>query len=100
MGASTSAARRSASRARIELRVSSEVKELVQRAAALEGTTTSNFLVQAAKRAAELSIREHDVIRLALEDSRVFAAALLNPSTPNERMRAAWADYLENVEQR
>ncbi len=101
MGAPASAAtRRSVQRARIELRVSSEVKELVQRAAALEGTTTSHFLVQAAKQAAEHAIREHEVIRLSLEDSRVFAEALLNPSPPNERMRAAWADHLENVEQR
>ncbi len=94
------AVRRMANRARIELRVSSEVKELVQRAAALEGTTTSHFLVEAVKQAAEFAIREHEVIRLSLEDSRVFAEALFNPSPPNERMRAAWEDYRENVEQR
>lgn len=78
---------------RIEARVTPEQKALIQRAADLTGRSLTDFIVSSAQAAAEEAIREHNVIYLSAEDSRVFAEAVLNPGEPNEHLRAAARDY-------
>jgi uncharacterized protein (DUF1778 family) len=84
-------------RERLEARVSAEQKAVLQRAADLEGRSLSDFLIESAQRRAEEVIREHEVIRLSVRDSLLFAEALLNPPAPSERLRAAFARYREEV---
>jgi uncharacterized protein (DUF1778 family) len=84
-------------RERLEARVSAEQKAVFQRAAELEGRSLSDFLIDSAQRRAEEVIREHEVIRLSVQDSLLFAEAVLNPPTPSERLRAAFARYKEEV---
>lgn len=76
-------------RERLEARVSPEQKALLQRAAALEGRTVTDFLVSSAQAAALETIRQHEQIVLSARDSAIFVEALLNPPAPNERLRAA-----------
>jgi len=89
-----------AKRERLEARVSVEQKELIRRAAALQGRSVSDFVVESAQRAAEEIIREQAVIMLSVQDSRTFAAALLNPPAPSPQLRTAITRYLTDVEER
>lgn len=87
-------------RERLEARISVEQKELLQRAAALQGRSLSDFVVESAQRAAETTIREHSIIALSTQDSLIFAEAVLNPPLPSARLRAAAERYLDEVEER
>lgn len=78
---------------RLEARLTAEQKEVLQRAAALGGSSVSDFVVRSAQREAERILREHDVVTLSARDSRVFVEALLNPPAPNDAFRAAAARY-------
>lgn len=84
-------------RERIEARVTTEEKALVQQAAALTGSSLTDFIMRSAIEAAAETIRSHQVIRLAVEDSAAFAEALLNPPEPNEHLRALAGRYQEFV---
>jgi uncharacterized protein (DUF1778 family) len=86
-----STARRRAER--IEARVSREQKELLERAAALEGRSMTDFIVTSAQEAATQVITRHELLRLSPRDQVEFVEALLNPPAPNEALRAAAARY-------
>ena len=81
-------------RDRLEARVSPEQKLLFQRAAMLRGQTLSDYVVNIVQQDAEETIHRHD-ITLSARDSRIFVDALLNPTGPNDALRAAFADYKE-----
>lgn len=74
---------------RIEARLSSEAKAVIQRAAEISGRSVSDFVVASALDAAKETIREHGVILLSARDSETFVEALLNPTGPNEALLAA-----------
>lgn len=78
--------------ARIEARIAPEALAVVKRAAELQGRSVSDFIVAAAQEAAARAIEETQIIRLAVEDQRAFAAAVLNPPPPSASLvRAAEA---------
>lgn len=81
------AANRTADSARINLRTSPEAKALIERAAALMGTTVSAFMLQNAYEAAQRLIAEWEVITLSDRDRDAFLAALENPPEPNEALK-------------
>lgn len=72
---------------RVEARVTPEVKELLVRAAILEGRSLSDFVVSSAQRAAIETLRDREVIRLNEEETERFYAAILDPPEPNDYMR-------------
>ncbi len=76
-------------RERLEARLSPEQKALLERAAALEGRSLTDFVVSNAQAAAVETIERHEVIALTARDSLAFAEALMNPPVPNARLRAA-----------
>lgn len=78
---------------RLEARIRPEQKALLERAAMLQGQSLSDFVIGSAQRAAEQVIRDHEVIRLSVEDSRAVVEALLNPPEPNEQLRKAAEEY-------
>jgi uncharacterized protein (DUF1778 family) len=75
--------------ARIEARLSSDAKVVIQRAAVISGRSISDFVVSSALEAARETIREHEVIVLSARDSITFVEALLDPKGPNEALLAA-----------
>lgn len=77
--------------ARINLRASPEAKALIERAAALMGTTVSGFMLQNAYEAAQRLLAQHETITLADRDRDVFLAALDNPPEPTEALRRLMA---------
>jgi uncharacterized protein (DUF1778 family) len=80
-------------RERLEARVTREQKELFEEAAALEGTSLTDFVVRSTQRAAEEVIREHSTMVLSTPESRSFVDALLQPPAPNRALRAAAEHY-------
>jgi uncharacterized protein (DUF1778 family) len=82
-------ASRAARRARLEARVSPEQKSLLERAAALEGRTLTDFVVASAQQVALETIERHEVLALTARDSLAFAQALIQPRKPNVRLRRA-----------
>ena len=83
--------------ARLEARVSSEQKALLQQAASLTGRTLSEFVVASAIQDATRVVREHDAIKLSKEAQMAFVSALLDPPPPNARLQQAMARYRRAV---
>ena len=81
---------------RLEARVSPEMKALFQEAAALEGLSLTEFVVNSAAEAAKRTIREREFLDLSKRDRAVFVEALLHPPTPNARLQQA-AQHYEQV---
>ncbi|MGB5734118.1 MAG: DUF1778 domain-containing protein [Thiohalocapsa sp.] len=65
--------------ARLEARVSSDIHALLKRAAEIEGRSLSDFVVTAARQAAEKAVVQADIITLSYEDQLRFAQALIDP---------------------
>lgn len=83
--------------ARLEARLSPEVKALVQRAADLEGRTITDFVVASVRAEAYRVIEQHTILKLSLEDSQDFVNALLNPPQPNAVLEAAAKRYKKSL---
>ncbi len=73
---------------RLDARVTTEEKELLQEAADAKGLTLTAFLTSSAREAAVKVLKEQHVLELGRKDQQTFAEALLNPEAPNERLRA------------
>jgi uncharacterized protein (DUF1778 family) len=86
-----SAATHAPESARINLRTSPEAKALIERAAALMGTTVSGFMMQNAYEAAQRLLAQHETITLSDRDRDTFLAALENPPEPTEALRRLMA---------
>lgn len=74
---------------RVEARVTPETKTLLARAAAIQGRTVTDFMVQATVEAAQRVIREHEYTDLSRRDRMAFVEAVLAPLPPGERLRQA-----------
>ena len=80
---------------RLEARVTAEQKSLIERAAALQGRTLTDFVLTSAQDAARRAIEEHQQFELSVRDSEAFVDALLNPKPVNDRLRDTVRRYRE-----
>lgn len=78
---------------RIDVRLPAETEEIIERAAAIRGITVSQFVVRAAREAAEQVLNDHATWQLSRRDSRAFVKALLHPPEPNAALLEAAARY-------
>ena len=83
--------------ARLEARITQETKALVQKAADLEGRTLTDFVIASVQAAACKVIEQHQTLKLSLEDSEAFVDAVLNPTEPNEAMKALVLRYKQEI---
>lgn len=83
---------------RIEARVRSEVKEIIERAAAIRGVSVSSFLIEAVQARAYEVIRAYESMQLSAKDSAAFATALLRAEDPNAALQLALARHGQEVE--
>jgi len=74
---------------RMSMRVRAEEKAVLLRAAALENTDLTDFVLQHALRSAKAVIEEAEHIRLSARDSRRVLDILENPPKTNAKLRAA-----------
>jgi len=86
--------------ARIETRVSSEQKELIERAAAYTGRSVSEFVVAHVEVAAKKVIEQHERLHLDQTQSRMLVEALLSAGKPNKKLKVAMNNYRKRVESR
>lgn len=82
---------------RLEARLTAEQKSLVERAAALQGRTVTDFVLSSVQEAARRAIEEHSQIALSVRDSEAFVDALLNPKPVNDRLRDTVRRYRERT---
>ena len=77
--------------ARINLRTSSEAKAMIERAAAMMGTTVSSFMLQNAYEAARRIVSENDTLMLTQRDYEAFCASVEKPPKPKAALRKLMA---------
>jgi uncharacterized protein (DUF1778 family) len=73
---------------RLDLRVAKSEKEAIERAAALSGSSTTDFVRSTMLVAAERAVRAHQVLELTSEGAAAFVDAITNPPEPNDNLRA------------
>lgn len=83
--------------ARLEARFSPDVHALLKRAAETQGRSLSDFVVSAARQAAEQAIEQAELIRLSRADQERFAADLLDPAPLAPAMERAIRRHEELV---
>jgi uncharacterized protein (DUF1778 family) len=82
---------------RLEARVPVFLKRIIQRAADLQGRTITDFVISSLDKSARETVREHEVMKLSAEDSRIFAQALIDPPKPNTALRRAFTAHSKMV---
>ncbi|MBP7394719.1 MAG: DUF1778 domain-containing protein [Zoogloea sp.] len=71
----------------LNLRIPSTERNLIDRAAASTGTTRTDFILSAARRAAEEALLDQAVLSVSPEAYAEFLARLDAPPQANERLR-------------
>lgn len=72
--------------ARFDLRLSQQVKDHIDRAAELVGSTATEFVRTAALSAAKKVLEDYEQTALTENDRKMFFAALLNPAKPSQAL--------------
>ncbi len=86
--------------ARLEARIPQRVYEQLQQAAKLRGMTLTAYIIATAGEDARRTVEEAEILRLAVEDQRRFAEALIAPPAPNDRLQRAARRHAELIEPR
>ena len=71
----------------LNLRIKPEMRGMIDRAAALLGKSRTDFVLDAARRAAEEALVDRSVIRVSPESHAAFLALLDAPPEPDDRLR-------------
>jgi uncharacterized protein (DUF1778 family) len=74
---------------RLEARITRRQKSLFRQAAALQGRSLSDFVVQSASEAAAKALRESRIIEITADEQKRLLEILANPPAPGPRLRAA-----------
>lgn len=75
--------------ARLEARLPVHVLALLKRGAEIQGRSLTDFVVSAAREAAQKAIEDHEILRFSVEDQIRIAEALIDPPKPNAALRKA-----------
>jgi uncharacterized protein (DUF1778 family) len=78
---------RPAARGSLNLRIKPELRGLIDRAAQVAGKNRTDFVLEAARRAAEDALFDRTVFTVSREAYAEFLARLDAPPQPNERLR-------------
>jgi len=78
---------------RLEARVTPDQKELIERAACVQGRTVADFVVSTLQQAAKQAIADHTLWKLTQEQQKVFIGALTAPPAPNQKLREAYKRF-------
>jgi len=78
---------------RLEARIPSQVKAIIQKAAELQGQTLTDFVLASTTKAAREVIREQELLELCETDQIAFARSLLNPPKANPALKKAASEY-------
>lgn len=80
--------------ARLEARVSRDLKKMLERAAVVTGhPTLTSFMIYSLQTSARKAIEEHQQAKLTADESTNFVQALLAQAAPNAALRSAFGRY-------
>ena len=79
--------------ARLDFRLNSQVKEVIEQAAAVSGQSVSDFAVSALYRTAKEVLEREQTTRLSNRDRDVFLAMIDSDAKPNEALKRAAKKY-------
>ena len=82
---------------RINLRLKSSAKSLIERAASFEGITVSHFILTSALEQAEKTVQKHEVMTLNAKSSKIFYDALAAPVRFNHKLTEALEEHHHRV---
>jgi uncharacterized protein (DUF1778 family) len=71
----------------VNLRVREDTRALIDKAASIQGRSRTDFMIEAARRAAEEAILDQRVIMVSRESYDHFLAVLERPPEVNEKLR-------------
>jgi uncharacterized protein (DUF1778 family) len=71
----------------LNLRIKAEERGLIDRAATLTGKTRTDFVLEAARRAAEEALLDRTLFTVSADAHAAFLARLDEPPRPNEKLR-------------
>jgi len=80
------AQRETARREALNIRIKPQIRELIDRAAELAGKNRTEFVLDAARRAAEDTLLDRTVFTVSPKAYRLFLARLDAPPKPNKRL--------------
>mgnify|MGYP000323084526 CR=1 FL=1 len=78
---------------KINFRVPSEIKEVVERAALVSGLTMTDFAIQTLLERANEVLEHYEMRKLSDRDRDIFLALLDEEPQPNEALRGAFAAH-------
>ena len=84
-------------RGRIHLRLDEKTKRRLERAAAYEETSITDFVLDNAVAAADRVIDARETVTLSAKDWDIFHDALLDPPAPNKKLKDAARRYRERI---
>jgi len=79
--------------ARLEVRLTAEQKKRIERAAAKQGRTLSEYVVGRALGIEDGGFAESKLLVLSADDRKVLVEALRNPPKANEALSSAWREH-------
>jgi uncharacterized protein (DUF1778 family) len=83
---------------KLEASISGELHKLLERAAELQGRSMTDFIVDAAREAAEKTIEQTEIIRLSPADQRCIAEAIISPPPISPALERAFKRHSELVQ--
>lgn len=83
---------------RIDLRISPEQKELLERAASLKGLSVSSYLLSNSIETATRDIESHEKLVMSDNDRDLFLSLMENPPEPNQALKSAMKRFQEEYE--
>lgn len=78
---------------RINFRLDQNIKQVIERAAAIRGQSLTDFAVATLEREARAVVSDHEMLVLSDKDRDAFLKALDNPPAPSENLRRAAMRY-------
>lgn len=82
---------------RLVARTSTEIQEIIQRAADYSGATLSQFLIESAMEKARSVIERTETLHLSMAGADALFAALKNPPKANAKLLKAAKHYKDTV---
>jgi uncharacterized protein (DUF1778 family) len=83
---------------RLEARVSTELKAIIEHAAKLQGRSITDFVIGSLEVSARETLREYESLKLNAADSARVVKALMNPPKPKAALKKAFALHRKTVE--
>lgn len=84
-------------RARVDFRTTPEVKSLIERAAAINGNSVSDFITATVLERSREVIERNETRVISDRDRDIFLSLIDAPAAPNDALRAAAMDFKQAV---